>query len=196
MTLQVHFLEISQLESLTNIFDQTFAKTYSTILLGGGDEPVYIPSQKMGEMAKIIFTQDYFASALHEVAHWCVAGEHRRQLIDYGYWYVPDGRNSSQQKAFEQVEVKPQALEWIFSVASRHKFCISADNLGALEGAMPGVMQGASNEFKFAVWQCVLTFCRNGLPKRAAQFVEGLLLAFNTDQFDPLLSEHYDLTQV
>jgi elongation factor P hydroxylase len=59
--------------------------------------------------------KDYLASALHEVAHWCLAGVERRKLEDYGYWYSPDGRSRGEQSAFENVEARPQALEWILS---------------------------------------------------------------------------------
>ena len=40
-----------------------------------------------------------------------------------------DGRDEEQQKAFEQVEVKPQAIEWAFSIACDFKFNFSLDNL-------------------------------------------------------------------
>src|SRR3546814_2809228 len=49
------------------------------------------------------------------VAHWCLAGAARRRQDDYGYWYAADGRDLEQQHLFEQVEVKPQALELLFS---------------------------------------------------------------------------------
>ncbi len=50
-----------------------------------------------------------FASALHEISHWCIAGKARRELVDFGYWYCPDGRDAMTQSQFEDVEVKPQA---------------------------------------------------------------------------------------
>ncbi len=36
-------------------------------------------------------------------------------LPDLGYWYAPDGRIEEQQALFEQVEIKPQAIEWLFA---------------------------------------------------------------------------------
>lgn len=54
-----------------------------------------------------------FNSALHEISHWTIAGKERRLLADLGYWYAPDGRTREQQALFEQVEVKPQAIEWL-----------------------------------------------------------------------------------
>lgn len=45
-------------------------------------------------------------------------GEKRRQLVDFGYWYAPDGRSAEQQELFQAVEVKPQAMEWILSPAA------------------------------------------------------------------------------
>ena len=41
----------------------------------------------------------------------------------------------AQQQAFERVEVKPQALEWLFNLCCGHRFRISADNLEAGRGA-------------------------------------------------------------
>ena len=67
--------------------------------------------------------------ALHEVAHWCVAGPRRRCLDDYGYWYAPDGRDAAAQAEFLRVEVRPQALEALFCAACNHPFRVSLDNL-------------------------------------------------------------------
>ena len=46
--------------------------------------------------------------------HWCLAGTRRRQRVDYGYWYAPEGRDEAQQAAFFAVEAAPQALESLF----------------------------------------------------------------------------------
>ena len=58
-----------------------------------------------------------------------MAGEKRRKLNDSGYWYSPDGRDKNQQQKFFEVEVKPQALEWIISSAAGVSFKPSVDNL-------------------------------------------------------------------
>ena len=71
----------------------------------------------------------FYARALHEIAHWLVAGERRRELEDYGYWYCPDGRSTEQQHEFENVEIKPQAIEWALSAAAGFDFNVSVDNL-------------------------------------------------------------------
>jgi elongation factor P hydroxylase len=116
-------------ETVVTLFNSTFLKSYRTRLLGGGDEPEYIQASDSSGEHNIVFTRDYFASALHEVSHWCIAGEQRRQLSDYGYWYAPDGRTEDQQQKFEAVEAKPQAIEWLFSQACGSRFRLSADNL-------------------------------------------------------------------
>lgn len=121
-------------------------------------------------MHRVIFTRDYFASALHEVAHWCIAGPERRQQLDYGYWYAPDGRDPQQQCEFEQVEVKPQALEWIFSRAAGFRFRLSADNL---DGS-----GGVSETFRRSVWQQARIYSERGMPSRAAQFRASLAATF------------------
>ncbi len=149
---------------LIRLFERCFFTEFHTRLEGGAEEPLYCP---IGENtpARIIFTRDYFSSALHEVAHWCVAGEYRRTLQDYGYWYAPDGRSLAQQAEFERMEVKPQALEWIFSVACGIRFRVSADNLTS------GLC--ASTAFKEAISGQARAYC-GGLPARPARFVAAL----------------------
>jgi len=115
---------------LERVFADCFAEEFRTVLEGGGEEPLYVPSSRPDiSPHRIVYRADYFASALHEVAHWCLAGAERRTREDYGYWYAPDGRDGTQQAEFERVEARPQALEWIFSDACGFDFHLSADNL-------------------------------------------------------------------
>lgn len=155
--------------AITRLFDATFLSTERTCLRGGGEEPLYRPASRPGELHTIVFTRDYAASALHEVAHWCVAGPARRLREDYGYWYAPDGRTAAQQAAFEQVEVRPQALEWLFAEAAGRRFRVSADNLSA------GL--GPSAAFRAAVHRQALAFCRQGVAERPRRFLQALLSA-------------------
>ena len=156
---------------LERIFERCFLGDHATVLVGGGDEPLYVPSATPDAAPhRIIYREDYFASALHEVAHWCLAGAERRKLEDYGYWYAPDGRSTSQQEEFERVEARPQALESIFSEACRFGFNLSADNL---EGG-----QGPSERFARAVKAERARFDREGLPHRAQVFLRALEQAF------------------
>ena len=113
---------------LERIFSQLFAGRHATVLVGGAPEPLYEPPES-GRMGRVIYRADFFNSALHEVAHWCVAGRERRKRVDYGYWYSPDGRSPLQQTEFERVEVKPQALEWVFAEACGVRFRPSTDNV-------------------------------------------------------------------
>lgn len=160
------FLPHHDCESLMSIFNETLGVAYATRLVKGGDEPEYIPANGSQGLHHIIFTQDYFSSALHEVAHWCVAGEQRRLQHDYGYWYAPDGRTVAQQADFERVEVKPQAIEWLFSRACGIRFRVSADNLDS------GL--GASDDFKVAIHQQVHRYCDGELNERAHEFIVQL----------------------
>ncbi len=98
------------------------------ILVRGAGEPEYFPA-KDNQPARIEFAHGFFQSALHELSHFFIAGEQRRQLSDFGYWYAPDGRTAAQQQAFERVEIKPQALEGLFSLACSRDFQVSQDNL-------------------------------------------------------------------
>ncbi len=146
---------------LERLFDRLF-QPLDTVLRGGASEPLYEP----GRPSVLHFREDYFASALHEVAHWCVAGPQRRQQVDFGYWYAPDGRDADTQRRFEQVEARPQALEWIFAEACGWPFVLSADNV---EGdARP------SEALAAAVADRKARYLRDGLPTRARRFREAL----------------------
>ena len=77
-----------------------------------------------------MFAHGFYASALHEIAHWLVAGDKRRLLEDYsGDRDCPDGRDKQKQAEFENVEIKPQAIEWLLSTAAGFEFNVSVDNL-------------------------------------------------------------------
>ena len=152
---------------LISLFNKLFQQTEETILIGGATEPLYLPKSSDFPFNQVIFTQDYFSSALHEVAHWCVAGAERRQLVDYGYWYNPDGRDTNAQLLFEQAEIKPQALEWIFSSAAGIRFRVSADNIAG--------NNIASDTFKKNIYLQTLRYLNNSLPTRAELFKQALL---------------------
>lgn len=115
--------------ALIQLFNQLFIDQ-QVQLVRGSHEPEYFPAHN-GELARIEFAHGFFNSALHELSHWCIAGKARRQLSDFGYWYAADGRSEAQQRAFERVEIKPQALECLFTLACQRPFQVSQDNLFA-----------------------------------------------------------------
>lgn len=164
--------EYQSCEQLIHLFETTFYADYQTRLVRGGDEPIYLPASLTGSDNQIIFARGFFSSGLHETAHWCVAGAERRKLEDFGYWYVPDGRNETQQRAFELVEVHPQAYEQCFTLAVGRPFNISADNLTG--------KPGATDAFELNVHR--LTFAllfENQLTGRAKQFFDALCDAWH-----------------
>ena len=148
----------------------------------GGHEPIYIPANPTQQYHQIVFAHGYFASALHEISHWCIAGKQRRLLEDYGYWYSPDGRDSQQQAEFEKVEVKPQAIEWAFSCAAGKAFTVSTDNLN-------GVFADTQS-FKREVKQQVLFYLKHGFPPRAAQFIAVLIKFYHTKNLHKDMFNH------
>ncbi|TBW59188.1 elongation factor P hydroxylase [Marinobacter halodurans] len=157
------------------LFNDLFWERWRTILVRGDDEPEYIPAGDETGCHRVVFAHGYFASALHEISHWCIAGERRRQLHDYGYWYCPDGRTREQQAAFESVEVKPQALEWLFSEAAGVTFNISVDNLSG---------DGACDEagFRRKVARQARGYLETGsLPPRGRLFLETLLTFYDRE---------------
>jgi elongation factor P hydroxylase len=153
---------------------------WQTTLVAAVDEPYYLPANLSASIAthnnanfhQIQFAHGYFNSVLHELAHWCVAGKARRQLPDYGYWYEPDGRTAQQQQLFEQVEVKPQAIEWHFTNACQRTFNLSADNL-------TGEPVDLTN-FSHAVKAQMDAYQQNGLPARAATIHQILTNTFSS----------------
>jgi len=124
----MEIVPLDKLSLLIDTFHELFLEAMNTQLSGGHAEPVYLPAQAKTP-AQICFRDDFVSSALHEIAHWCVAGKERRAFEDYGYWYAPDGRTQEQQRAFVMVEARPQAVEWYLSLALDVPFRVSADNL-------------------------------------------------------------------
>ena len=161
-------------DRLVTVFDRVFRTTEGTVLRGGAAEPYYEP----GSPSVIHFREDFDRSALHEVAHWCVAGSARLHLPDYGYWYAPDGRNTDQQSAFYGVEVKPQAIEALFCEALKLPFTVSVDNL-AVAADCPDIA-----DFEKAVNRQIAVLRQRGLPRRAQRFVQALTL-LTVDRQDP-----------
>ena len=149
---------------LVRLFDRLFCVSGNTVLVGGAEEPFYQP----GSPHRIYFRADYPRSALHEVAHWSIAGVRRRQLPDYGYWYSPDGRDGDQQQAFFSVEARPQAIERCFCEVLGVAFSPSVDNVGA--HIAPEQLQ----RFEARIQQWRDNFERSGLPSRAARFATAL----------------------
>lgn len=161
--------EAEQVDWLILHFNSWFSH-HQTILQRGEHEPEYFPAQAEAP-AKIVFAHGFLNSALHEISHWCIAGTVRRQLPDLGYWYAPDGRSREQQALFEQVEVKPQAVEWLFAQAMRRRFRVSLDNLNGDAGDGRG--------FKNAVYAQVQAYLggQARLPRDAAILLQHLCAA-------------------
>lgn len=163
-------------QDLIQLFADTFYADFNTRLVRGQSEPVYLPANEQNDFHQIVFAHGYFSSALHEVAHWCIAGEQRRTQIDYGYWYCEDGRDLSQQLAFESVEILPQAIEWAFSIACNKSFRVSSDNLNGAQTDICG--------FERSVQQKALFMLERGFPPRAKRFIQVLHQFYRT----PMLS--------
>jgi elongation factor P hydroxylase len=124
-------------DQIITIFDRCFAQhprpAIRARLIRGGDEPQYRPPTRWRPWGEIIFARGLAASSLHEAAHWLRAGPARRLLPDFGYWYIPDGRDDAAQARFEQSEIGIQAIEWILAWCAGVRFHVSADNLRSPE---------------------------------------------------------------
>ncbi len=160
-------------QQLIEIFSDCFLEEFNTCLVRGEDEPIYLPADDSHPQHRIIFAHGYYASALHEISHWCIAGAERRKLVDFGYWYCPDGRDEATQSQFEAAEIKPQALEWMFSVAAGFAFNVSCDNLN-------GDYEPDRIAFQRKVQAQVTGWLQQGVPARPARFIAGLQAYYAT----------------
>lgn len=155
------------LELILRSFHRAFQRSLGTLLIGGAREPLYIPSSPSFSWHRIFFVGSSVSSALHEVAHWCLAGSVRRQCVDYGYWYFQEGRSADQQIEFAKAEVRPQALESIFHAALGLAFEVSLDNFTS-DAWM------ARDAFRREVASAAHNMMERGLPPRAGLFLESL----------------------
>lgn len=122
------------------------------------------------KLAELRYRENYESSALHEVAHWCIAGKLRRQLEDFGYVYIPEGRTLDQQRKFCNFEIRPQALEWIFAEAAGVSFNLSLDDFSEQNKFLEeGFRQRVIDEKKLLK--------KIGLPSRAQLFLSKLKAA-------------------
>lgn len=166
---------------LISTFNEAFLKSFNTVLCLGADEPFYLPADKKHLQHRIMFARGFYASAHHEVAHWCLAGRERRLLEDYGYWYQPDVRDEKVQAEFEKVEINPQAIEWILCASSGFRFQVSCDNLSGVEPDRAGFTQ--------KVHQQVLIYLEQGLPDRAKIYSDALRGFYSIPPLTPAMFE-------
>ncbi|PSU11213.1 hypothetical protein C9I92_03655 [Photobacterium ganghwense] len=115
---------------------------------------------------------------LVELAHWCIAGPKRRLLEDYGYWYEPDGRTAEVQAAFEKVEIKPQAIEWILSASCGFRFQVSCDNLS-------GSCEPDRVAFTNKVREQVFEYLTSGLSERVQSLSDALRDFYQIGPLEP-----------
>lgn len=160
-------------EDLIEIFNATFLKSENTVLVRGDDEPIYLPADAENPQHRIIFAHGFFQSGLHEISHWCIAGKERRKLVDFGYWYCPDGRDEQTQSKFENHEVRPQALEWLLSYACGRKFEVSCDNLA-------GDFEPDRLQFQQRVQREVVKMLEEGIPARGERLMHALQQFYHT----------------
>jgi len=159
------------LSRLEACFNEGVGELYATRLQGGAPEPYYEAFNKAMGCSVIWYRDDYVRSALHELAHWSVAGQERRKQDDYGYWYAPDGRTESQQEAFFKVERLPQAVERWFCESLGVPFAVSLDNLDG------SVCQSAVAAFELAVKRRYQSLLDGGVSERMQLVSQAIRMA-------------------
>ncbi|WJY16406.1 elongation factor P hydroxylase [Pectobacteriaceae bacterium CE90] len=173
MTTSPQHTVVHRYDQLIQLFNDCFSRDYNTQLIKGEDEPIYLPADEQVPYHRIVFAHGFYASAMHEISHWCIAGAARRLQVDFGYWYCPDGRDAETQHQFEDVEIKPQALEWLFCVAAGFPFNVSCDNLN-------GEVTPDRIAFQRRVHGQVMRYLQHTIPERPARFINALQLFYNT----------------
>jgi len=143
-------------------FNRSVGARHGAVLVGGAAEPLYVPATA-ARPAQIRYTKDYAQSALHELAHWCIAGAARRALPDYGYWYQPPPRDPAARAEFLAVESRVQGLERLFARAAAVRFHVSLDD----PGSEPG-------DFANRVVAAGADWLANGLPVRTREVLRAL----------------------
>jgi elongation factor P hydroxylase len=157
------------------VFNGLFAASTRTVMMGGGAEPLYLPATD-DQPAQLVFTRDYASSALHEAAHWCIAGAARRRQMDYGYHYDAPPRTARQRQRFFDLELRCQAMELLFTNAARQPFRVSIDDLDTPPN---GAMQISAADFATDVHAAATAMHARGLPSRAARLRDALAAEFD-----------------
>ena len=163
-------------QEITNLFHRIFKENYKTIIVKGEYEPFYKAAKSDCAFHEIIYANDSLSSLLHELSHWFIAGNARRMQDDYGYWYLEKRKTNKEQNDFFKSEVKPQALEWILSMAADHHFQFSIDNFYIEE--LTGI-----DKFKSDVLEQVKIYLNGNIEKRAKIFIQELQKKYQSDLY-------------
>jgi len=118
---------LSDDESCQYLIDAFSGIFPSLKIIGEAEEPFYV-APKENVSAIIYFRSNYPRSLLHEISHYCLAGDQRRNIDDFGFWYSPCGRAAEEQRRFETVEARPQGLEKAMCEIVGIKFSPSLDD--------------------------------------------------------------------
>lgn len=156
-------------QALARVFNLRFGERYNVVCVGGFAQPEYLPADQTQGAAQLGYTQDYAASALHEIAHWCIAGTRRLALADFGYDYLPPPRDKRIQQRFFALEYKVQLLEAWFALGTGVRFVASADNFECT--------QIAYDVFAQKIADALALPSMLKIPLRAQQFTNALAAA-------------------
>jgi elongation factor P hydroxylase len=154
-------------QDIVDVFARCFWLSHATQLVGGAAEPLYQPSARAGEPHRLFYRENFAASALHETAHWCIAGSARRTQVDFGYVYNQPPRSARAQAAFFAAELKVQALEQVFCAAAGLVFVPSADQIGVNLNEFRQQLETYQSELK--------GWMKNSGDRRAQKFEQALL---------------------
>ncbi len=159
---------------LVQAFNTCFKVSENTVLEGGAEEPWYLPAHANPDapIAVLRYRADYAASALHEVAHWCLVNKTQRQLPDFGFEYLPPPRTRQEQIAFFKAELRAQSLERVFSQSAGLAFRVSTDDFDPEHEELTAEFEQRVTGYE----QTTLQWMTELAGARAWQFNQSILL--------------------
>ncbi|XPE56836.1 elongation factor P hydroxylase [Shigella flexneri] len=125
----------------------------------------------------LVFAHGFLASALHEIFTRVSPVKQKREQVDFGYWYCPDGRDAETKGQFEDVEVKPQAFDCVVARGGGFRSTLAATTWK--------VTLNRTIVFQRRVHAQVMTYLTRGIPSRPATLWTTQLLPYA----EPLTAE-------
>ena len=95
----------ADLQLIIELFEQQFFDRFNTRLEAGASEPVYLPASGDCAWHRLCFREDYISSALHETAHWCIAGLERLKLEDFASLFFHNNKNNTSYRELENPHI-------------------------------------------------------------------------------------------
>ncbi len=125
---------------------------------------------------RIVFAHGFYASAIHEISHWCIAGKARRELVDFSATGIARMGVMPKRKASLKMLKRSRRHSTGCSVlAAGYPLNVSCDNL-------EGDFEPDRVVFQRRVHAQVMDYLANGIPERPARFIKALQNYYHTPE--------------